>query len=364
LIDASKGSHLWSQRYDRELTDVFTIQDEIASAIANTLQSKLLVNLAIKRNCQPNQVAYEAYLKARYLWGKLDAESLKRCKTFLEEAIQSDPDFAQAHCGYADYFLFQGSAYKQVKEVVPIIREEARKALDIDPSLREAHAMLGIAASLDLDWREAERCFRSALAGNSVPPQVCQWYGWFYLQSIGRIKEAVERQEQGVKADPINIVARTCLAFSLLFDGRLVDAELEAKKALELDVNYGTAAVVMALRYAEEERWADALFYAEKAAASVSYSIGILSGVLRRIGQINRAAELTQKLLPGETRGDSIGLFYYYYVSGEIGEAVKWMEKAIDCRDMMYILAPSHFRFTSLWPEIAKLMKVPTEGSI
>ena len=156
---------------------MFAIQDEIASAIAGTLQVRLAAGLEIRRNRELNPAAYEAYLKARYLWGKLDPESLIQCKKFFEEAIALDPHFAQAHCGYADYFLLLGASQNDYRSV---FREEARKALEIDPSMPEAHAIEGIVAGIiDLDWKEAEQCFRRAVASDAVPREFTSGTGGF-----------------------------------------------------------------------------------------------------------------------------------------------------------------------------------------
>jgi Tfp pilus assembly protein PilF len=148
-----------------------------------------------------------------------------------------DPKFALAHCGYADHFLWLAAAsYLPAHETIPRVREETRKALEIDPSLPEAHAMLGIVAGVYYyDWKEAERRFRMAMAHDPVPPRVHEWYGYFYLLPMGQLEEAVEQQEQGLKEDPLNFVACITLAESLVSVGRL--AEAEAHKVLEFEEN-------------------------------------------------------------------------------------------------------------------------------
>lgn len=245
---------------------------------------------------------------------------------------------------------------------MPKIREEAQKALDIDSSLAEAHALLGIVAGIfDFDWKEADKCFRSAIACNAVPPRVLGWYGQFYLLVTGRIKEAVEQQKKGLKEDPLNNIARTLLAYSFLFEGRLEDAEREVRKVLEFDANHGGAAAVLALIYIQKERWEDGLIFAERASATVPYSIGIWAGILRHIGQTNRATNLIHKLQPDENCGALLGLFYYHFISSENEEAIRWLEKAIEHRDSMFNLAPLHYRLTDRWPAVAKLMNLPEE---
>ncbi len=364
LITAADGSHLWSQRYDRDLTDVFAIQDEIAAAIVDALQVKLSVEPAARRRHEPNLAAHEAYLKARYHWGKLRPESLELCKEYFEEAIALDPEFALAHCGYADYFLFMASSLLPAHEVMPLMREEARRALALDPLLPEAHALLGIVAGVyDYDWKEAERLFRLAMAHDPVPPRVRQWYGVMFLLPMGRTEEAVEQAEQGLKGDPLNIAARIGLVASLFSLGRLSDAQAEFYKALEFEENNEWAFLFLALTYARQEKWTEALHFAEEANLMTPMAIGTLAGVLKRMGEVDRAEDLTQKLMPGEAYGAPLGLCYFYLLCGEIERATDWLEKAIEQRQPnvgIYMLL--HSRFTSRWSALARLMNLPEEA--
>jgi eukaryotic-like serine/threonine-protein kinase len=153
LINAADGYHLWSQRYDRDLEDVFAVQDEIATAIAGALQVKLSVQPAALRSYRPSLPAYEAFLKARHQSLKLRSESLTRCKEYLEEAIALDPGFALPHCELAFCFRnFTIIGGMPAHASTPKIRAAARRALEIDPSLPEAHAILGlVAAECDYD---------------------------------------------------------------------------------------------------------------------------------------------------------------------------------------------------------------------
>jgi len=366
LITAADGSHLWSERYDRDLTDVFAIQDEIAVAIAGALKVKLSVEPAARRRHEPNPAAYEAYLKARYHWGKLGPESVARSKEYLEQAIALDPDFALAHCGYADYFLGSASVgYLPAHEGMPLVREEALKALEIDPSLPEAQAMLGIVAGVyEFDWKESERRFRLALAHNPVPPRVRQWYGFFYLLPMGRTREAVEQVEQEVKGDPLYVLAHLALAVSLICTGRLAEAQAELHKVLEFEENHVLASYILAMTYARQEKWTEALHFAEKASSSLMpQAIGILAGVLKRMGESNRAEELIQKLMPGEAYGAPLGLCSFYSLCGDIDRAADWFEKAVEQRHPNAAhYASINFRSTSRWPALARLMNLPEEA--
>ena len=172
----------------------------------------------------------------------------------------------------------------------------------------------------------------------------------------------MKQQELGLKADPLNTVARDCLARSLIISGRPADAESAAKEVLALDANYASAYVTLALLYSHQERWAEALSCAEKAATKIPFSVGILGGILAHMGQVNRAEELRQKLLLCDIYGASLGLFYFYLISGELGEAAKWLEKAIENRQGTFHIASSYFRSTTQWPIIARAMNLPEEA--
>ena len=366
LVTATNGSHLWSERYDRDLTDVFAMQDEIAVAIAGALQVKLSVEPAARRRHEPNPAAYEALLKARYHLERGRPESLARGKEYLEQAIALDPEFALAHCAYAAYFFgLAVSGFMPAHQATPLAREEARKALEIDPSLPEAHAMLGTVAGVyDYDWNEAERRFRLALAYDPVPPIVRHWYGYFYLLPVGRTEESVAQQRQELKGDPLNVLARIGLNASLIGVGRLEEAQAEAHKILELAENQAIASYVLAVTYARQENWTEALYFAEKGATALRPpTIGTLAGVLKRVGEVKRAEELVQKLMPGEAYGAPTGLCQFYLLCGEIDRAADWLEKAIEQHyPTASIIASMYFRSTSRWPALAKLMNLPDEA--
>src|SRR5262249_41981744 len=146
LIGVSDGAHLWSERYDRELTDIFELQDDIAAAIAGALQVQLRVEPATRRYT-PRLDAYEAYLRARHFMWQLTGESLAQAREFYELAIRLDPNFALAQSGYADYFLaLSSSTMMPAHEAMPRMRAAAQRALELDPALPEAHAMLAAVA--------------------------------------------------------------------------------------------------------------------------------------------------------------------------------------------------------------------------
>jgi len=187
---------LWSERYDRELADVFAVQDEIAQAIATALHLKLGTDHSPHRYT-PNLPAYEAYLKARHYWAKFSPDALVRSKEYLEVAIGLDPRFAPAHSLLGECILnFAHFGTMSAREAVPLIRASVQKALDLDPSLPEAHAISGVIAGLhDHNWAEAERRFRLAMAREPIALGVHTWHAHSFLVSIGRATEGARELE-------------------------------------------------------------------------------------------------------------------------------------------------------------------------
>jgi serine/threonine-protein kinase len=364
LITAADGSHLWSERYDRDITDVFAMQDEIAAAIAGALQVKLSIKKMAGHRYEPNLAAHEAYLKARYHWGKIRPESQERCKEYLEQAIALDQNYALAHSSYADFLWVATTGYLPAHEAMPLVREEARMALDIDPSMPEAHAMLGIVAALyDYNWKEAERRFRLAMAHEPVPSRVRQLYSYCYLMPMGRIEEAVDQIGQQIKMDPFDIIGRIGLAVSLFNAGRLAEAQAEAHKVLGLEENHPWASGLLALIYARQGKWTEAAHFAEKESGMAPFIIGTLAGVLRQMGEVSRAEESIQKLMPGRTYGAPLGLAFYYLLCGETNKAADWLEKAIEQHHPQAIcIALRQFQSSSRWAELAKLVNLPEEA--
>jgi TolB-like protein len=190
LINAADGYHLWSQRYDRELADVFEVQDEIAAAIAEALQAKLAPKPGAAERYKANLPAYEAYLKGLHQLQKLTPKSMARAKEYFEQAISLDPKFALPYSELATYYAWQAGLFSRpASEVVPHAQEWAYKALEIDPSLSEAHSALAWKRFLfDYDWDEAERRFSLALSRNPVPAITCTRYAAIPCRSDVREK--------------------------------------------------------------------------------------------------------------------------------------------------------------------------------
>ena len=371
LISAEDGSHLWSERYDREMADVFALEDEIAAAIAAALRIKLAVQPATARQYTPNLASYEALLRAWHHHAKYTPESMTRARECLEQATALDPGYTAAHSALGNYFTTLAVlGMRPAHEATPLARAALQKALAIDPSLPDALAVLGwIAAVYDYDWKEAERLFRLAMASNPVSPKV-YWSSGHYLLSIGQSKEAIGEIERALESDPLNVAYRRSLAFCLLGAGREVDAAKEARRILELYESEYWAYLLLSIIHAQQGELEEALQTARTAytlAPWYSVVVASFAAMLMRTGETRGAETVLQKLGDGQAYGAPLGFVNYYLLCSEIDLAADWAEKAIGQRDPVLL---SYLRFpyakellrSSRWPALAKRMNLPDGG--
>lgn len=371
LIKAADGYHLWSQRYDREMNDVFAIQDEISAAIAGALRLKLSPQAAAKPRYTPKLPAYEALLKAKYFHWKVTAESMEQAKEFYEQAIELDPQYALAYANYAGYCMGRTTlGMTPMREAAPKGLALARRALELDPSLPLAHAVLGsFAALLDYNWKEAESEFLMATADDAASPDDHFGFGLF-LVTAGRAEEAVKSDERAVQLDPLQTTFRTWLGISLGSTGRDAEAEQQFRQVIHLDANFFWAYVYLAEFYAARGRFTEALPIAEKAFSLAPWyppSVGIYAGLLVRLGQPERGRELIEKLGPAEAFVAPSGWALFYLCTGEIDLAADWFEKVIEQRDplgaqVLQTPIAEPLRASARWPKLAALMNLPGEA--
>lgn len=257
LIDAADASHLWSERYDRELADVFAVQDEIAQAIASALHVKLSGTPRSMEQYKPSLPAYEALLKARYLIPQIRPENLPLIKESFEQAIALDPKFALAHCEYGMYFIIVAIlGAMSANLALPLVRVHAQTALELDPSVPEGQAMLGVAAAfLDYDWKEAEMRFQRAMAHPLVSPLVRMLYGWSCLMPLGRATEAVQQIEIALQDDPLNLFFVLQSTFCLVALGRDDEAARRLRKILELNPSMAPAFGMLGIHHFLGASW-------------------------------------------------------------------------------------------------------------
>jgi TolB-like protein/Tfp pilus assembly protein PilF len=255
LTSVADGRALWSERYDREMADVFAIQDEIAGTIVRTLRSTLLGELGDPTPVRytANVRAYSLYLKGRFWWNRRSQAAIKEGIRFFEQAIQEDPSYALAYSGLADsYALDLDYRGAPVIEGMERAGAEARKAIALDETLAEAHTSLGwVTFIYDWDWVGAEREFSRAIALNPRYSTAHQWYSWF-LAAMGRFDEALAEGRAATELDPLSVSIRRSLGWLQYYARQFDDALENLRRALVMNPTSEETHRLLGLVYAQQ----------------------------------------------------------------------------------------------------------------
>lgn len=341
LVDVTTGYHLWSDSYDRELKDVFAVQDELARAIVAALRPRLAgggASLALERSTTDLD-AYDFYLKGRYAWNQRNPGSLMQAAHFFEQAIARDPQFARAYAGLADvYILLPNFGSVAPSDVWPKARAAAERALVLDSSLAEAHASLGLGKMYyDWDWKGAERELRKAIALNPRYPTGRQWYADF-LGGRGRLAESVAEMQRAEALDPLSPVISVELGRALYFMHRYADAEAQVRQTIQLDPNFAPGHVWLGLVFLQEGRVSEALPELRRErdlSGRVWLGMAGLVCAYSRLGQPAEAAKQLAELTERARRGyvPPTAFVFAYTGLGDRTQAFRWLDTAVNTRD-------------------------------
>jgi serine/threonine protein kinase/Tfp pilus assembly protein PilF len=336
LINVEDGYHIWSESFDRELEDVFAIQDEISLAIVNNLKLKLLGEEKAKlmKHYTDNVEAYNLYLQGLFFWNKRTEEGLKKAMECFNKAIENDKNYALAYSGLADsYNLLGGYGYLPQDEAFPKAKEAALKALEIDDTLSEAYASLAwVEYSYDWDWKGAEENFKRAIELNPAYATAHHWYA-YYLATMGRFDEAIKEIERAHDLDPLSLVINRDVGTIYFFARQYDKAEKAAKKTIEMDPNFVGAHSGLGDVYWQMSMYEEALeeYHKEEALLKEPISITeiIKAAIYARTGKKDEARQILQKLI--ETKQEySYNLAIVCFDLGDIDQGFNWLEKAYE----------------------------------
>jgi len=353
LIRAHDGTTLWAKDYDRNVSDILALQNEVASAIAREISLKLSpeenARLVAARPVDP--VAYESYLKGRYFWNKRTSSSYVKAIQYFNEAIARDAKYAQAYTGLADAYALLGSlanAELPRREAMPKARAAALAALQLDDSLAEAHTSLAFEEMhYEWDWPAAEREFKRALQLNPNYATAHQWYAlWFVAR--GTPEQALAQLNLAEKADPLSIIVKVDTSYVLTGAGRYQQAAQVAARALELDPNFALAHFALAEAYAGQQLYPQAISELQKMLATDNGNTWGHAAMARDYAQMGQRAEaekLLQEMLAGcgNRGGCPLEIASIYSSLGEKDQAFAWLEKAYQDRDGGLILLKGSF---------------------
>jgi TolB-like protein len=336
LIGAAPEKHLWAEKYEGSLSEVLTLQDAVATAVAHEIQVKVTPReqaaLATPRAVNPE--AYEAYSKGRYLWERKGEENLKKSREYFEQAIEKDSGYALAWAGLADtYGSLANWGVLSRQDTAPRARAAAEKALELDPSLAgPLVALAEVKMNYEWDWDGAERFFKRAIELSPNYGNAHLGYAT-YLAEVGRTREAVTEMRRAREVEPLSVIICANVGWKLYLARLYHEAELEFRKATEWWPKL-TGGYIMASVYLQTGRQQEAVAELQKGAAESHRSLlelmylGHGLGVTGARGEGQKVLEEMQALSQRRyVPPDYIAMVYEGL--GERDRALRWFEKAV-----------------------------------
>ena len=344
LVQVADGARLWGGRYQRKMTDLLTVQEEISSEISEKLRLRLsgAERQRLAKRYTSDTEAYQLYLKGRYYWNKRTEEGMARGIAYFQQAIAKDPRYALAYAGLADCYLL--SYDMPPKEALQKVKVAATRALELDDTLAEAHASMAFARFFyEWDWLGAEREFKRSLELNPSYATAHHWYGE-YLEARGQFDEAIAEIKRGLELDPVSLIINADLGAAFYVARRYGQAIDQLRKTLQLDPNFALAHSFLGMVYEQKGMFEQAIAERQKA---VILSAGA-PGQLARLGHsyavagrrkeaVKILARLKQLSNQRYVRPYDIALMYVGL--GETEQAFEWLEKAYEDRtgELVYI---------------------------
>lgn len=359
LINVSDGYHLWAERYDRELKEIFEVQDDIARAITDCLK------VALKAGQQPsekagttNLEAYQLYLKGRALLYRRGLDTRRSAECF-ERAVILDPQYPLAWSGLADALTMLGLyGYERPGAVIPRAKEAALRSVSLDPLLAEAHCSLAVIHVLyEWEWAKAEQEFLRALELNPRYLQNLDWYAGFYLVAIqGRFDEGIAVAKEAVEYDPLSVYARVILAQMYTQAGRSTEALVAADSARELEESFFAYWSLQGAFYSDRQ-FAKAAEAGELALALSGrhvFALGPQAVIFADWGKLAEAKAIYAELVARAAQGYILPTHMAMAASaaGELDKAMAHAREAFEVRDPVLVVGRR-------WPTFVRLREDP-----
>jgi TolB-like protein/Flp pilus assembly protein TadD len=341
LINALSDAHLWADTYDRKLTDIFAIESEIAKNVAENLKARLNGRAAEMLAARPteNAEAHELYLKGRYFWNRRSTASLRKAGDYFQQAIDLDPNYALAYAGLGDVHslvpLYAGTA---PKDDVPKALAAARKAVELDDKLAEAHTSLGNALVSNVELKLAEQEFRRALELNPNYATAHQWLAEC-LFGQGHFPGSLAEIERAHELDPLSLIINASYAASLAGVGRYDDAVKQAHKTLDLDPELVPGHEILGQIYEDEGKLNEAITEYGKAneLGPTPSNFAMLAHAYARTGRMAETRKILDKLtdLSAQQYVGAYPLAIVHLALGEKEEALRLLQQSFVERDIL-----------------------------
>ncbi|MBI3470185.1 MAG: tetratricopeptide repeat protein [Candidatus Solibacter usitatus] len=371
LINVADGYHIWSETYDRETRDVFTIQESIAQAIVGSLRVRLTPRekARLAKRYTDNLDAYNLYLQGRYHTATQGPEGAKVAIQYFEQALALEPRYAPALAGLAvAYQTLNRVDGMPPAEAISKGRDAAKKALEIDEGLGAAHAALAVISGHDLDYSSARKEFQRAIELDPNDAATRQAYA-FYLARTGRTDESRPQMRRCLELDPLSPSRSTAMARICIEWHEFDNAAAQCRKVLERDPRNSSAYSIMGSAFSAQKRFPEAVAAYEKACALSGRAPGSLGGLGYTLGMMGEksAAEKILRELEEKSKQRYVSPIYFAMVHmglGQKDQAIEWLERTYQVRSHWLMTIPVDYQFDALHSEprfqaLLKKMNLP-----
>lgn len=349
LISVADGYQLWSERFDRELIDVFAIQDEISQAVVGTLRVRLAeqsssgthtTTTTLVKRPTANFDAYNLYLKGRYELNQMTREGLMQSKKYFEEALQLDPGYALAFDGLAYAHYTEGFlGFVAPREAMPKAKAAVRRAIELDETVAEAHATLGVILALyDWDWAGAEQEFVRSIELNGSSPVSRDVYAFYYLRPVCRIDDAIVEVQHALSLDPLSVLFRVHLGFLFYIRRDTAHAVDQFRKAIEINPRFYLAYSMLGPAFVLDRRYDEAIatyLKAKEMDAASKFVDSLLATAYAAAGRREEALALLAQVLDRASKEyiSPVSIAYIYAALGDKDAAFTNLRIAMEDRD-------------------------------
>jgi DNA-binding winged helix-turn-helix (wHTH) protein/TolB-like protein/Flp pilus assembly protein TadD len=348
LVRVSDGNLLWTNTFTESPQRMFALEGEVENRVAESLTSSLGDETKIHAAKLENQnfKAYQLYLLGRYFWNKRTVDGLHRSIEYFQQATVEDPHYAVAFAGLADSYALLGSyGVEPSEQAYPNAKSAALRALQIDDSLSEAHASLGmISFYYEWNWQRAELEFRRSIKLNPNYPVAHEWFAE-NLAAVGRTEEALAQVQRAQELDPLSLIINTGIGRVFYLTRRYDQAVVAYRKVIDLDPQFARAHTRLGMTYAAERRYADAIRefqLAQQLSGPDPYLDGLLGYVYGLSGKTAKARKLLQELTAKHSRREFVPAFTMALICiglGERDQALDWLSESYADRSCYMVFA-------------------------
>jgi serine/threonine protein kinase len=360
LVNVEDGYHIWSGQFDREMKDVFDIQEEISLAIVDQLKLNMLKGEKEKilKRATEDPEAYELYLKGLHFWRRRYERGLQKSLQFFQQAVEKDPSYALPYVGIADAFGILGIyGYMPPHPAYARARAAANRALEIDPEIAEVYASLGwIAMWYDRDWAASERHFLKAIQTKPNYPEAHLWYGNL-LGVTGRADESIREMRKGKELEPLEPAPPTHVGWALYYARRFDESIEELRRVIASDPEFSLPYMWLAANFIAKKMWGEGIAAAKKFVELSGESVMGLAilGLAHGYADMKDEARKILERLDGLPKDRYVGPLYRAMVwmgLGENSKALEYLEKAYEEKE-------SALAWLKVWPSFDSLRSEP-----